>query len=246
MGSLAQSSPVVILVRGLLLTAFTLGLSPGSAQPAPASGQEHVIMAGGPALQKWERLRVAKRQHDKWWANFIRASTLRMDELRAQYGPDARITWIVYRPGYLTRGAEDGKPYLQSIESLAPKYRVQLIWVDSGPQAIAAINKRPAGSIKTFDYFGHANPHAFMLDYGNEILAVSKAWIHERDLAKIQREVFSPEPLCKSWGCHTGQSMSLAWRETLGIRLIGTEGRTNYADVSQKATLPSTDGRWVR
>jgi hypothetical protein len=241
-GSLAQPSLGVTLVRVLLLSAFALGLSPCRAQPASASGQEHVILAGGPALQKWERLRVAKRQHDQWWANFIRSSTLRMVELGAQYGPDARITWIVYRPGHLTRGADDGKSYLQSIESPTLNYRMRLIWVDSGTQVIATINKRPAGSIKTFDYFGHANPHAFMLDYGNESPAIPKAWIHEPDLSKIQREVFSPEPLCKSWGCHTGQSMSLAWRQSLGIRLIVTEGRTNYAAVSQKATLPSTDG----
>jgi hypothetical protein len=193
-GSLAQPSLVVTLVRALLLSAFALSLSP----------------------------------------------------CRAQYGPDARIACIVYRPAYLTGDADDGKFYLQSIESLALNYRVQLIWVDPETQSVATINKRPAGFIKPFDYFGHANPHAFMLDYGIETLAIPKAWIHERDLAKIQREFFSPEPLCKTWGCHTGQSMSLTWRQTLGIRLIGTEGRTNYADVSQKATLPSTDLLWIR
>jgi hypothetical protein len=245
-GSLAQPSLVVTLVRALLLSAFALGLSPCRAQPESASDLEHVILAGGPALQKWERLRVAIRQHDKWRANFIRASTLRMVELRAQYGPDARIAWIVYRPAYLTGGADDGKFCLQSIESLALNYRVQLIWVDPETQSVATINKRPAGFIKPFDYFGHANPHAFMLDYGIETLAIPKAWIHERDLAKIQREFFSPEPLGKNWGCHTRQSMSLTWRQSLGIRLIGTEGRTNYADVSQKATLPSTDLLWIR
>ena len=206
MGSLAQPSPVVIPVRVLLLSAFALGLSPCRAQLASASGQEHVILVGG---------------------------------------PDARITWIVYCPAYLTRGADDGKLYLQSIESLALNYRVQLIWADSGNESIATINKRPAGSIKTFGYFGHPNPHAFVLDYGIEILAIFKTWIHERDLAKIQREVFGPEPLCNSWDCHTGQSMSLAWRQSLGTRLIGAEGR-NYADVSQKAPLPSTDGPSIR
>ncbi|MFP6877863.1 MAG: hypothetical protein VCA37_13615 [Roseibacillus sp.] len=237
---------MVALFSLATLLGLALVLPPSVALSAPAETAEHVIMAGGPALQQWERLGIKARPHDKWWANFVRASTLSMLDLRREFGKDARITWIVYRPRDVTRGQEDQQPFAEWIKERAHDYRALLIWVDSGPQTIAALNSRPTGSILIFDYFGHSNPHAFMLDYGNEILGVSKAWIHERGLAKIRRSVFSPQPRCKNWGCHTGQSMSLTWRQTLGIHLIGAEGKTDYGVVSQRALLPNTNGRWMR
>ena len=49
------------------------------------SHAEHVIVTGGPALRKWENYRTSKDQHDRWWANFVRASTLRMAEVRKAF-----------------------------------------------------------------------------------------------------------------------------------------------------------------
>ncbi|WP_128191110.1 hypothetical protein [Akkermansia muciniphila] len=63
----------------------------------------HVVMCGGPALRQWEGLRIQPDRHDNWWANFVRASTIRIAHIQQQ-DPAARITWIVYRPGYATRG----------------------------------------------------------------------------------------------------------------------------------------------
>ena len=40
------------------------------------ASQRHVILCGGPALRLWEDLRVEQDQHDRWWGNFIRASTI--------------------------------------------------------------------------------------------------------------------------------------------------------------------------
>lgn len=206
---------------------------------------EHVVVTGGPALRRWENLRVKEDQHDRWWANFVRASTLRMEEIRQAYGPNAPIVWIVYRPGYETRGREDGKPYATWITQLAPKYRANLIWVRSGGELIQSINSRPRGAIQTFDYFGHSNRFCFMLDYGNEIMAVSMAWLHERDLGRIKSSVFDRNAYCKSWGCHTGESMSAAWKRAVGIPLEGANGATNYQTVSY-GKLPSVSGSWVR
>ncbi|NNM31096.1 MAG: hypothetical protein HKO57_16375 [Akkermansiaceae bacterium] len=216
------------------------------AAPALSAAQpEHVILCGGPALRQWEDFRVKNEQHDRWWANFIRASTLRMAEIRRAYGKEAKLTWIVYRPGYVTRGREDGKPYTTWIRENATKRNCELIWVDTGAEAIQAINSRPAGSILTFDFFGHSNRHCFLLDYGNEIMAASKAWIHEDDLGKIRRKSFDKRALCQSYGCHTGESMSAKWRLALGIKLVGAHGKTDYAVVGQ-GRLPTVSGRWVR
>jgi len=53
-----------------------------------ASAQkEHVILCGGPALLKFEKLRISVDRHDRFWGNFVRASTIRIDEIRKVYGP---------------------------------------------------------------------------------------------------------------------------------------------------------------
>lgn len=206
---------------------------------------DHVIVTGGPALRRWENLRVQEDQHDRWWANFVRASTLRMAEIRKAYGSDAQLVWIVYQPGYQARGREDGKPYTAWIAEQAAKRRATLIWVSSGSGLIQAINNRPRGSIHTFDFFGHSNRHAFMLDYGNDIMAASTAWLHERDLPRIKSSVFDRNAYCKSWGCHTGESMSKVWKSATGIALEGAKGPTVYNDVGQ-GTMPVVRGSWVR
>jgi len=79
--------------------------------PQKVSATDHVILAGGPALRKWENLRAERDRHDRWWANFIRASTMRMDDIRVAYGPSSKIIWLVHKKGYDARAREDGKPF---------------------------------------------------------------------------------------------------------------------------------------
>jgi len=214
---------------------FTLGL--------PLIAREHLILCGGPASRRWENLRIERDRHDRWWANFVHASTMRIDEIRKSNGPDASITWIVYKEGYLTRGNDDRKPYTTWIAEQASKRKVRLIWINSGDQAIAAINARR--DLITFDFFGHSNRHCFMLDYGSEVMAVSQAWIHERDLGKISSRAFSKNAHCQSWGCHTGESMSAVWKRKIGVTLIGAKGKTDYAALSL-GKMPTVSGKWVR
>jgi len=220
-----------------LLLLFVLSMA------APLSAKDHVILCGGPALRKWENLRVKKDRHDRWWANFVRASTMRMDEIRKSYGANAKITWIVYKNGYVSRGREDSNPYTTWIAKQAAKRKVKLVWINSGQQAISAINAHR--DIITFDYFGHSNRYCFMLDYGSEVMAVSQCWIHERDLGKIRRSSFNKNALCQSWGCHTAQSMSAIWKRKIGNSLIGTEGKTDYAALSS-GRMPSASKAWIR
>lgn len=209
----------------------------------PFAEANHVILTGGPALRKWENLRVPPDRHDRWWANFIRASTLRMVEIRKAYGSNARIVWIVHRDGYRTRSAEDGKPYTTWIADLARKRNVTLKWFDSQNAMISAINSQPRGSVKTFDFFGHSNKYAFMLDYGNDVMAASTIWLHEDELGRINRSIFSKNAYCKSWGCHTAESMSKVWKRKLGVPLEGAHGPTDYTVVGQ-GVMPVVKGRW--
>jgi hypothetical protein len=99
--------------------------------------------------------------------------------------------------------------------------------------------------VQTFDYFGHSNKYAFMFDYGSEIMAVSNAWLHERDIPRLKSSIFARNAHCKSWGCHTGQSMSKVWKNHLGIPLEGANGKTVYTLVGQ-GTMPIGYGGWAR
>lgn len=230
-------------MRNRLLPLVMLCLIAGSV--AAQSAKNHVILCGGPALRKWEDLRVKRDQHDRWWANFVRASTLRIDNIRKAHGADSKITWIVYRPGYAARGAEDGKPYTQWISEQATKRSVTLKWVSTGSGAISAINNHPSRSVQSFDFFGHSNKFCFLLDYSSKIMGVSKAWVHENDLSKIKRSIFDRNAQCQSWGCHTGESMSAVWKRQTGKSLVGVIGKTNYEAVGQ-GRMPSVSGRWTR
>lgn len=206
---------------------------------------EHVIVTGGPAMRKWENYRVTKDQHDRWWANFVRASTLRMAEIRQAYGAGAAIVWMVYQPSYQSRAREDGKPYTQWIAEQAAKRRVSLIWFNGSGNFIQTLNSRPRGSVQTFDFFGHSNRYAFMFDYSSDIIGASTAWLHERDLPRIKSSIFSSTAYCKSWGCHTGESMSATWKKSIGVALEGARGPTSYTVVGQ-GQMPIVNGSWVR
>ena len=204
-----------------------------------------VILSGGVALKSWEHLR-GPAKHDNWWANFVRAATVRMTQARKE-NPSARITWIVFRPSYITRGREDGKEYLGMIRELASKYKANLVFADNADQVYSAINAAASGNdrITAFYYFGHSNAHAFMLDYSNNIIGASKHWIHEDDLAKrIRRSVFAPNARCVSYGCYTGRSMSRKWKAAFGVPMSGNTESTRYQPVGD-GRLPDGVGRWV-
>ncbi len=210
-----------------------------------AATADHLIVSGGPALRKWENYRVPDDQHDRWWANFIRAATLRMAEVRLAYGKEAPLVWMVYRPSYEARGREDGKPYTSWIAEQATKRNCTLIWFDSTGDFIKKINSRPRGSVETFDYFGHSNKYAFLFDYSADIMAASTATLHERDIPRLKSSIYARSAYCKSWGCHTGSSMSAVWRKHMGLPLEGAKGKTVYTMVG-RGEMPTGFGGWTR
>src|SRR4051812_15984962 len=72
---------------------------------APANG-EYIMLVGGPSLMKWEKYK-GEAAHDHWWANFVRAARIRTEQIRNQAGPDVKITWLVFGPGYRDRSAQE-------------------------------------------------------------------------------------------------------------------------------------------
>ena len=209
----------------------------------PATGVE-VILTGGVALKSWEYLR-GPAKHDNWWANFVRASTVRM-QIERQSNPKQQFVWSVYRPAYVTRGQEEKTDYVSRIRETARKYGAKLELVDTADQAYRAINRAGQGKqrITSFVYFGHSNAHAFMLDYSNSIIGSSKQWMHEKELAsRLSRNAFAPGAKCISYGCYTGLSMSRYWRAALGVPLVGNTASTRYQPVGE-GKLPTGGGEW--
>lgn len=223
-----------------LLALLLITLTFGSVQTASATN--HLILTGGPALRNWENLRVEKDRHDRWWANFIRASTMRMDEIRQASGPQAKITWLVHKKGYIKRGREDGKPYTTWIQEQASKRGAKLIWITGSNSVISNMNRQR--NINTFDFFGHSNKHCFLLDYSSSIMGASTDWLHENELNKLSAFIFAPGAICKSWGCHSGESMNSYWKAATGRELIGVRGKTDYASLS-RGQMPVANGKWI-
>lgn len=240
---------------GLLFIAGALVCAHGQIAPEPAMPQlpappttyqkldgEYVIITGGVSLMQWEKFKA--QPHDNWWLNFIRASRIRIAELRNSYGPDARITWLLYTPAYKRRGALTEKADLFSIiRSIPEAYGVKFVPFSSTSELVAYLNNRDGLKIAGLEYFGHSNRACWMFDYSNEIDSASKAWLHEDDLSRIKGSSFARNAYIRSWGCHTGESMSKKFQEACGKKMIGAVGKTQY----MTDTLPiisTPGGRW--
>ena len=229
----------------LAFTIFCLAICVGQEANAQ-SRAEYVIVSGGPALRKWENLRRPGEQHDRWWGNFIRPARMRIEEIQKN-DPGALITWLVYRKAFVTRSSEDKRALTELVSSVRDKYHIRLVWFSSGDEVIAYLNNglpRNQVPIRDFEFYGHSNKYCFMFDYSNTVYGASEACLHEKDLVKIHGGIFTRDAFCKSWGCHTGESMSRAWRRATGIPMIGANGKTDYSN-PLKVEI-SRGGHWTK
>lgn len=224
----------------LFLVVFALGTPALLAQQS-----EYIVLAGGVSLHQWEKYKAAP--HDNWWLNFIRASRIKIEEVRKS-DPNALITWLVYRPAYVRRASQEGQDLLGTIRSVQQAYNVNLIFFDRTKTVIDYLNSgrdRNQTKIAMFEYFGHSNRACFLFDYSNEIDSASKVWLHEDDLKQINRGIFARNAYVKSWGCHTGESFSRKWRQATGVPMWGAVGKTQY--LTEALPIISTPGgNWTR
>jgi hypothetical protein len=227
-------------LRSVLLASLILG----SAAIAQDKG-EHIVVTGGPSLMEWEKFKA--QPHDNWWMNFVRASRLRIEQLRQQFGPSAQITWLVYRRGYERRQSQEHENLFSIIQSVRDKYGLNLIYFNTADQLCHYLNyggDREHNKIASFDYFGHSNRACFMLDYSNEIGSGSKVWLHESELKdKLHRGIFARDAHVQSWGCYTAESMSKMWYRATGAKMIGAVGKTQYM-TNELPVLVSATGKW--
>ena len=206
---------------------------------------EYIIVVGGPSLHEWEKYKA--QPHDHWWANFVHSGRVRTEQLRAELGPDRLITWLVYGQGYKDRAAQEKQDLIGNINSVRDKYNLNLIYFRNGSEVINYINNgRPRREMKVagFEFFGHSNKACFMFDYSNVLDSASKSWLHETELTKIDRRAFARGAFVRSWGCHTGESMSKKWKAATGIPMWGAIGKTQYM-MNELPVLTSQNARWV-
>src|ERR1700730_65073 len=224
--------------------------------PIPANGHrlEYIILCGAPSLEKWEKFK--NEPHDKYWGCFIRSSRTRIQQIQKQLNgnPNAIITLLIYLDGYVTRSAQEKRDLVALVYSVRDKYKINLVPIRNGRDVIGYLNRgQRRGSLKiaSFEFFGHSNQKCFMFDYSNQIATGCKSWLHEEDLSALRRNLFARDSFVKSWGCHTGESMSAKFWEATGVRMIGAFGRTDYANRDDALNgivpvLSSAGGRWVK
>ena len=230
---------LTILVPILLLLAAAAPL-----QAAPPD-REFIILVGGPSLMQWEKYKA--QPHDHWWANFVRAGRIRTEQLRERYGPDAKITWMVYKQGYIDRGQQEKRDLIGFIESVRDAFNLKLVWFRSGDEVINYINNgMPRDQVKVgfLEFFGHSNKACFMFDYSSNVDSASKSFLHQSQLTQISRRAFTKDALVRSWGCHTGEMMSQHWYKAVGNRMWGVIGKTQYM-THELPVISTKGGRWT-
>ena len=238
------NSPFASTMKRLLLVCLLSMFALGARAASPTSG-EYILLVGGPSMYQWEKYKTYP--HDHWWANFIRAARLRTEQLRAQLGPDAKITWLVYRQGYEDRAKQEHQDLISLIKSVRDKFNINLVWFGPGSAVIDYLNNgEPRDQVKVigFEYFGHSNRACFMFDYSNNIDSACKSWLHDSELTKIKRSVFARHAYAESWGCHTGEEMSKKWYAATGVRMIGAVGKTQYM-MEELPVLVSQTDKWA-
>jgi len=233
-----------MMMKRVLLACFLSMFALASQAASPASG-EYIILVGGPSMYQWEKYKTYP--HDHWWANFIRAARLRTEQLRAELGPDAKITWLIYRQGYEDRAKQEHQDLISLIDTVRDKFNLNLVWFNPGHEVINYLNNgQPRDQVKIigFEYFGHSNRACFMFDYSNNIDSACKSWLHDSDLTKINRRAFARHAYVKSWGCHTGEEMSKKWYAATATHMIGAIGKTQFM-MEELPILVSEGGKWV-
>ena len=233
-------------MRLLSLLLSLLLLAPLAATAETTATREHVVLTGGPALRFMEHGKDAS--HDFYWFNFIDASTIWLKQIKDTAPANDLVTWLVYRPAYVSRSKELGMDLIPQIVNKAHALNVNLLFFDTKDQLINYLNKgqdRDRMKIASFDYFGHSNKACFLFDYSNTIDTMSICFLHVVDLKHIRGHDFAPDAVCKSWGCHSGELYSKWWKNEFDVAMTGAVGKTDFSHGGLPA-LSDQNCKWTQ
>ena len=214
----------------------------------PLQAHDVVLISGGPALRSFEKFK--KASHDKYWGNFIDSALTRAEELKKDLKPGDEIVWLVFRPSYTSRTAEDQSDYLKLIEERGAKIGISPTYFDNKTQLFTLLRRdgsKEKPKISRLEYFGHSNKKCWMFDYSNRVDggALEPLVVHVDDLDKISGSSFTPNAECVSYGCHSGEEFSQRWRMIVGRPMVGAVGKTDYSDGGMPKLSNGKEGSWV-
>ena len=214
----------------------------------PLQAHDVVLISGGPALRSFEKFK--KASHDKYWGNFIDSALTRGEELKKDLKPGDEIVWLVFRPSYTSRTAEDQSDYLKLIEERGAKIGLSPTYFDNKTQLFTLLRRdgsKEKPKISRLEYFGHSNKKCWMFDYSNRVDggALEPLVVHVDDLDKISGSSFTPNAECVSYGCHSGEEFSQRWRMIVGRPMVGAVGKTDYSDGGMPKLSNGKEGSWV-
>lgn len=212
-----------------------------------AEADEHIFVSGGPSLRTFERHKP--HPHDQFWGNFITSGVARHREIRNEIG-SSPLTWLVFRPAYERRSKESGQDLIKEVQNMVALTGAVLIWFNDRQELIDYINKgrdRQRLKIRRLEYFGHSNKRNWCFDYSNQLdgAVQEDMCLHVDHLKAIDRRAFEPGAYTKSWGCHSGEEYSQAWRAATGVAMWGAVGKTNYSN-GAVPRLSSQGGKWAQ
>jgi hypothetical protein len=202
-----------------------------------ANHKEYIILTGGISFKEWQSHR--DDPEDAAWKSFINASRTRFAQLRQQYGPDALITWLVYK--------QEMPDLVSLVNDVRGEFHLNLVFFNTAQDVIDYLNYgRPRDVIKVadFEYFGDSNRTSFIFDEDAEVAGAAKCDLDEKDLVKISPGIFSKYAFNKSWGSHSGEEFTGYWKSATGTQMWGAIGETDYSDSAQ-VKLAAPGGRWV-
>ncbi|MFZ5805687.1 MAG: hypothetical protein ACOY3I_00565 [Verrucomicrobiota bacterium] len=215
--------------------------------PALSLAHEHIIISGGPALRYHERYKAAS--HDKSWANFINSAETQIKKIKPKIPSGDTMVWMVYRPGYETRGKEEHVDAIGIITQKAQELGAKLVWFNNRAEFLEYLNdnRDDDNLIARLEYFGHSNKRNWMFDYSNKLDGASAEpdMFHLWHFNKLAGGIFTENAFCKSWGCHSGEQYSGAWYKRTGRRMEGAIGKTDYSD-GGIPKLSSSSGKWTQ
>ena len=138
---------------------------------------------------------------------------------------------------------------MAQLQEKAKAIGVRLVWFNNQAELIAYLNKgldRDKIKIANFDYFGHSNKACFLFDYSNTIDTMSIAWLHVKDLRKIDSDIFAHDATCKSWGCHSGEMYSQWWKRPLRCAASPAPSARPTSPTAACPSCPMRDGKWAQ
>lgn len=194
--------------------------------------------------------------HDRAWDNFVRDPLLRAYRGEWPQRRGEEVAWLIYRPGYELRWADDHRRGADKSTKLAPgatdymthlEYRAKqhgwtLGWIRSAGEIWSTINVLTEHSLTRLWYYGHARDDMWLWlqhrssDHAAVGPDARAVWLQSSIEAKHAKFFEAAPPAydtnrsTKFFGCNSDK-FAKAWATTFKVYAEGAQGRTDYEQI---------------